>query len=350
MTNERFSISSEVNGVQRPAVGGMLSGSLFSPTIGAAAATLIGILAPILWGMRTGLTRGIVEDFGLAAGQFILYAFSTVVLFCIVGIPNLKLVPKRYLFFAMPLAPLTAIAFAFAIYFSEGGRQTLEAAMVNYLWPTLTVLFAHFLLGAPARWIVWPGMLAAFAGVVTLMSGDAGFSFTGFVERAASNPLAYGCTLVSATAWSLHSVLTRKWAEGTNLCTVVFAIQTVFYGILWLWGGIEAPAQVTPRGIASVVLGGIALGFAYAAWTQGMLRGRVTLLAIASYCTPVIATVFGIFWLDITLSASFWIGVALIVVGQTACSIGSRPKAPSEKEEPQTQPRSIGKRSGGIGR
>lgn len=313
--------------VIRPAAGGTLAGSLFSPTMGAAAATCVGVLAPVLWGMRTGLTRGIVEDFGLAAGQFILYAFSTVVLFLLVGVPNLKRVPKKYLFLGMPLAPLTAIAFSFAIYFSEGGRQTLEAAMVNYLWPTFTVILAHFLLGAPARWIVWPGALAAFSGVVLLMSGDTGFSIEGFLSRAASNPLAYGCTLVSAAAWSLYSVLTRKWAQGANLCTVVFAIDTLFYGILWLWGGVEAPAEVTARGVWSVALGGLALGLAYAAWTQGMLRGRVTLLAIASYCTPVLACVFGVFWLGAELTASFWMGVALVVAGSLVCWLGSRPKA-----------------------
>ena len=36
-------------------------------------ATLIGLLAPLCWGMGVSLVRGIAEGFGLAQGQTLLY-------------------------------------------------------------------------------------------------------------------------------------------------------------------------------------------------------------------------------------------------------------------------------------
>ena len=39
-------------------------------------ATLIGLLAPLCWGMGVSLVRGIAEGFGLAQGQTLLYPAS----------------------------------------------------------------------------------------------------------------------------------------------------------------------------------------------------------------------------------------------------------------------------------
>ena len=47
-------------------------------------ATLIGLLAPLCWGMGVSLVRGIAEGFGLAQGQTLLYITAAVCLFFVV--------------------------------------------------------------------------------------------------------------------------------------------------------------------------------------------------------------------------------------------------------------------------
>lgn len=47
-------------------------------------ATLIGLLAPLCWGMGVSLVRGIAEGFGLAQGQTLLYTTAAVCLFFVV--------------------------------------------------------------------------------------------------------------------------------------------------------------------------------------------------------------------------------------------------------------------------
>lgn len=61
-------------------------------------ATLIGLLAPLCWGMGVSLVRGIAEGFGLAQGQTLLYITAAVCLFFVIGIPDLRTVDRRYLF------------------------------------------------------------------------------------------------------------------------------------------------------------------------------------------------------------------------------------------------------------
>ena len=55
-------------------------------------ATLIGLLAPLCWGMGVSLVRGIAEGFGLAQGQTLLYTTAAVCLFFVIGIPDLRTV------------------------------------------------------------------------------------------------------------------------------------------------------------------------------------------------------------------------------------------------------------------
>lgn len=69
----------------------------------------------------------------------------------------------------------------------------------------------------------------------------------------------------------------------------------------------------------SVLFGGIAVGMAYAAWTLGMSRGNMAVLAAASFFTPVFSCVFATFWIDAKLDSSFWSGVALVVAGSLLC-------------------------------
>lgn len=60
-------------------------------------ATLIGLLAPLCWGMGVSLVRGIAEGFGLAQGQTLLYITAAVCLFFVIGIPDLRTVDTSFL-------------------------------------------------------------------------------------------------------------------------------------------------------------------------------------------------------------------------------------------------------------
>ena len=73
------------------------------------------------------------------------------------------------------------------------------------------------------------------------------------------------------------------------------------------------------RGILSVIFGGLAMGCAYAAWTLGMSKGNITILALASYFTPVLSCLFAVFWINASLGGTFWLGVAIVVAGSLIC-------------------------------
>lgn len=283
-------------------------------------ATMIGILAPICWGMGVSLIRGIAEGFGLAQGQTLLYLTAAICLFFTIGIPDLRKVDKRYLFIGLPTANASSLCFCLAIFFSTGGAQTMEVAMVNYLWPSLTLLFAVLFNGVRTRWWIVPGIFLGFFGIVDILAGSDGFSLAGFIDRILEHPLSYILALGAALTWSGFSSMTRAWGGNTNLSTVIFIINMLIYGTLWLCGfGTQTVGEVSQHGIFSVIFGGIAMGGAYAAWTFGMSKGNVTLLALASYFTPVLSCLFAVVWINAKLDSSFWMGVAFVVAGSLVC-------------------------------
>ena len=50
-----------------------------------------------------------------------------------------------------------------------------------------------------------------------------------------------------------------------------------------------------------------------------MSKGNVTVLALASYFTPVLSCLFAVVWINAKLDSSFWTGVAFVVAGSLLC-------------------------------
>ena len=282
-----------------------------------AGATLIGLIAPVMWGASVSLIRTIAENFGIAQGQFLLYIVAATALFFIVGVPKFDRIPWQYKTIGLATANLSSICFCLSLYFSDGGTQTMEVGMVNYLWPTITIVFAILFNGQKARWWIAPGAILSFCGIYWIL-GNGQVAIDSFVEHIKLNPVSYILALGSALTWSAFSSMTRAWSKGENLSTVVFFFDILIFGSFWAMGVGGSP-EITLFGVLNVVLGGLAMGFAYAAWTHGMSYGNITVLAIASYFTPVLSCLFASAWIGAELTLSFWQGVAMVVTGSLLC-------------------------------
>ncbi|WP_298067145.1 aromatic amino acid DMT transporter YddG [uncultured Mailhella sp.] len=281
-------------------------------------ATLIGLLAPLCWGMSVGLTRSITESFGLAAGISLLSWAVCLYLTFFLGLPKLSAFPRKYLLLGLPMANVCSLCFCSSLYLSDGGAQTVEVGMVNYLWPCLVVLFAVVFNGQKARWWMAPGVIISFLGVMLVLGGKEGIQPDLIWTHVRQNPWSYLMAFLGAMAWAVYSNLTRAWSRGQNPTVIVFALDALIFTGAWLLGfGDLGHASV--RGWLSLGLGTVAMGSAYAAWSYGVTRGSITLLGVASYFTPVLSCLFAVVWIDASLDASFWLGVLVVVCGSLLC-------------------------------
>ncbi len=289
----------------------------------AAQSTLVGMIAPVCWGMSVGLVRGLTEQLGSTAGIALMSLIGAVFLSFFFGIPRLSQFPRKYLIFGVGCAVLTEFCFTLSLAISDGGRQSIEVGMVNYLWPCLTVVFTILFNGQKARWWIVPGIAVTVFGIVTVLSGDAGIDVAGMLAHMRQNPASYACALVGAIAWAAYCSFTRAISGGKNPVVLIFLLNGLIYAVLYLCGYGQRLSW-NPEGYVYCLLMALVMSSAYAFWTIGTIRGNLVVLGITSYFTPVLSCLFASFWLAATLSGDFWNGVALVVAGSLICWSATR--------------------------
>jgi len=290
--------------------------------------TLFGIAAILLWACSMGLTRTVAEYFGPVGGAALIYTVASVFLILVMGVPRISSFSPKYLLIGGILFVSYEIFVALALGMANSRHQAMEMAVVNYLWPALTVLLAVILSRKPVSIFVYPSIVLAFVGVAWTIAGDNGLSVSTIAANVATNPVTYAMAFFGAIIWAVYCNVTKSLANGQNAITVFFIMTAA---VLWVQFAFseETILQFSWVSILNLMITGVVMGSGYALWNIAILRGNMVLLATLSYFTPVISTLFSSAILGVVLGASFWQGVVMVTVGSLVCWWVTR----SKKEE-----------------
>lgn len=286
-------------------------------------ATALGLLAPALWGMSVGLVRTVTVEAGIAGGVCLLNLTAAILLTMVFGFPRLSDFPKKFLIFGLGCALTCELCFPVSMGLCANARETIEVGMVNYAWPCLTVLFAILFNGQKSRWWVAIGLVVAFLGMAMVLSGEGGLNFGEIASNVGKNPTPYIMAFIGAVAWAAYSSVTRAIGIKKNPVVLIFLGNFFVYAALYFSG---FGARFTPSfdAFKSILFAGTVMASGYAVWNLGIIKGRMTILAIASYFTPVLSCLFSSFYLNQPLELSFYKGVALVVAGSLVCWAATR--------------------------
>lgn len=295
-------------------------------------ATLTGLLAIVLWSAIVGLIRGVAEDFGAIAGAALIYSLSSVLLWLTVGLGNIRAFPKAYLLWGSLLFVSYEMCLALSIGLAHSHQQAIEVGMVNYLWPALTLLGAIIFNGQKAHWLIVPGFMLSLVGIAYVLGGDQGLSLAGMSANILDNPYSYGLALLGAILWASYCTLTARIARGSNGITLFFMLTAAMFWLQYFaWGASpllsHLPSVFSASAVFNLVLAAAAMGLGYAAWNIGILHGNVTLLAGASYFTPVLSAALAGWMLHTALTLSFWQGATMVSAGSMLCWFATRKSA-----------------------
>lgn len=286
-------------------------------------ATFLGLMAVVLWGTVVGLIRSVSESFGPVGGAALIYTVGSVFLVLLLGFPRLRSFPRSYLFSGSILFVAYEICLSLSLGFAANRGQAIELGIVNYLWPCFTVILAILINGQRASAWVVPGIVLSLCGIVWVVGGDGGISWDRLVANISSNPLSYGLAFSGAIIWAVYCNVTKRYADGKNGVALFFMLTAI---VLWIKYGMSAEPALAFGGGATLELcvtaGAMAAG--YALWNLGILNGNLTLLATASYFTPVLSTFFAAIWLSTRLTLTFWQGVAMVTAGSLICWAATR--------------------------
>ena len=286
-------------------------------------ATLTGLSAIILWSTMVGLMRSVSEGLGPVGGPALVFTLSGILLIFTVGLPPLRRISRRYLLAGSVLFVSYEICLALAVGYAATRQQAIEVGMVNYLWPSLTILFAILFNGQKCRWPVLPGLLLSLLGVVWVLGGERGLNIDEIISSVRSGPLSYFLAFTGAFIWAAYCTVTAKYAGGENVITL-FVLLTA--AALWMKFALspQPPMHFSLPVTLRLLALAAALGLAYAAWNIGILHGSVTLLATASYFTPVLSSALAAALLCTPLGWAFWQGAAMVCFGSLACGYATR--------------------------
>ena len=281
-------------------------------------ATLIGLIAIVLWSAIVGLIRSVSEGFGAVGGAAMIYTLSAVLLLFTVGFPRVRAFPRAYLIIGSVLFVCYELCLSLSLGFANTSTQAIEVGMVNYLWPGMTIVLSVLVNRQKTSLVIIPGVILAVAGICRVLGGSEGFSLSQILANLQSNPLSYGLAFTGAMLWAIYCVVTKKIAQGHNGITLFFILTALTLWVKYLFVP-HTPFIITPQVIFSLLLAACAMGLSYAAWNVGILHGNVTVLATASYFIPVLSAVLAAFILGSSLTLTFWQGAAMVSLGSLIC-------------------------------
>ena len=286
-------------------------------------ATWIGLLAIVLWSAIVGLIRSVSESFGALGGAALIYSLASLILMLTVGRPRLRDFPPAYLGWGSLLFVSYELCLSLSIGYAHSGRQAIEVSMLNYLWPTFTMVAAILFNGQRANLLIVPGFVLSMAGVCRILGGEDDLTVTGILTNVQGNPLSYGLAFLGALLWATYCTVTARIAKGVNGVTLFFSFVALVLWIQYLLTD-GPPLHFTPRALVDLGLAAAALGLGYAAWNVGLLHGRVTVLAGASYFTPVLSAALAALMLGAPLTGIFWQGALMVCLGSILCWLATR--------------------------
>ncbi|EPG42686.1 hypothetical protein F907_00110 [Acinetobacter colistiniresistens] len=286
-------------------------------------ATLIGLVAIFLWSLIVALIKDVSSHFGAVGGAALVYTLASIFLLCSVGWTRLKSFPKAYLIWGSILFVAYELCLSLSIGYSSNNRQAIEVGMVNYLWPTFTMVAAILFNQQKANFLIIPGFAISLLGIGWVLGGEQGFDLAGMLQNIQQNPLSYGLAFIGTLLWAAYCTLTARIAKGVNGITLFFMLVAIVLWIKYLLMG-GGSFDFDGSSSLSLLFAAAAMGFGYAAWNVGILHGNVTLLAGASYFIPVFSALCSAILLSTPLTLSFWSGALMVCLGSILCWISTR--------------------------
>lgn len=282
--------------------------------------TASGLAAIVLWSATFAFARSLSEHVGpLTAGAC---AYLVGGVFCLLRLwrsgkiaGRLRELSPRYLLGCGSLFIVYTAAIYLAVGLAKDREQVLEVALVNYLWPALTVLFSLPLLGKKASLWLLPGTALALGGVLLVMTQGTHTSWQSFAQHVQDNPAAYGLALLAAVSWGGYSNLARRWSGPGSEGAVELFMPATGAVLLVIRLFTAEPTDWTARCVGEVAGLAAVTTVAYVLWDLPMRKGNMLVVVACSYFTPLLSTLVSCAYLRVSPGPKLWIGCLLLVAG-----------------------------------
>jgi len=280
-------------------------------------ATFYGFSAVILWSVTVAFVRSISEQLGPLTGAAAVYSLSGIfgigILYFKGGLFAIfKKSEIRYLAVCGTLFVAYMLFFFLAIGGADNRVQVLEAGLLNYLWPVLTLAGTVVFNRKKARWFLVPSIIIAVAGTFITLTSTVGDRLEFKINE---NLTIYLFALAGAVSWAAYSILAGKLARNSEVNPVPLFLIVTGVVIFILSLNSAETSQWNGNVFGEIAVLAIATLAGYELWDRSMRRGNITAVAAFSYLTPLFSTVFSVIYLSVIPSVNLFTGCALLIAG-----------------------------------
>lgn len=204
-----------------------------------------------------------------------------------------------------------------ALFAGLQNAPSVQANLVNYLWPLLIVVLAPLFI--PGTNLTLRHVLAAIAGFV-----GAGLAILSGTELVSGFAIGYVFAFFAAIFWSTYSLLTKRITFRTE-AVGTFALAS---GVLALLVHVifEPATSIAPSDWVLLLAIGVGpMGASFYLWDYALKTGSPQRVGLIAFLTPLISTTLLLVVTGTPLSPLLAISAALIF---TAAFVGSRTKKP----------------------
>ncbi len=291
-------------------------------------ASISGMFSVIIWSSTIPLARILCEALGsFSAGALIFLTGS------ILGFLNFR--RRNYLLDFYRLLSLTIIIRAIlfvayvnclylAINLAENRTSILQVTMINYLWPSLTILFGNLINRNKVRWLfLISGVVLAHIGsflpfLITYLSQSANQA----EELGGTIPqfLAFG----AAISWALFSGMAKKQQEilpDINLTPFYMCASGILMVIFQIF--FYHPAKWSNVIIVLIVFMGVAPLIAYLCWDYAMRHGDITRINLFSHALPFCSLALSSFSFNLLPTGGLIASLILLFLGSVITELGT---------------------------
>jgi drug/metabolite transporter (DMT)-like permease len=200
--------------------------------------------------------------------------------------------------------------------------ELIVTGLLNYLWPSLTLLLSIPILGKRATWWLIPGMTAVLLGI--FLGKVATVPETATRDLLTHlNPWAYTCAVLDAIAWALYSNYSRKLSNPDGASAVPFYM--LIGSCLLFVANVSLDGDGRDPHIFDWVLlitWSCAAAIAYLFWDVGMRFGNVVTISTTSMLIPLLSTIITAYLSGHGLSSALLVAAGLVVIGSRICRRG----------------------------
>ena len=287
-----------------------------------ARATVLGVVAILLWSSTIAFARTISENLGaVRTGALVFLGAGILASVVEIGRPGgfrrFSGLSVRYLFLCgLPFVAYMALLYA-AIGTATTREAVIEVGIINYLWPTLVLVFSLGIQGHRARGAFWIGVLLALTGSVVTTVDAQHLSISRFLDHLAPNALPFLMAAAAAGLWALYSNLSRtigRDSQGNALPLFLLAAGIALSGLAMLLPE-SAPVWTRRVGWELGYLIVLPTFLAYSLWDFAIQRGHFLFIGAMSYFTPILSTLIAALRLGIHPGLGLWVGCVLVTGG-----------------------------------